>query len=155
MRRTQAVGGHNPPYLEHLVAHSAPYIQTLQAFDIRLAASFTQQACAALSALWEIFEQLSYQGRARTGLAGIVGISKAVLLLSDGRVGPAFDSQVRRHLNIAAINNARAWIEAQQLANKDIHAFEAANGITLQEAGPNYAHLHSGRIYDMALGPGG
>ena len=154
MRRTQSVGGHNPPYLEHLVAQSVPYIQALQTFDIRLAASFSQQACAALRALWEIFEQLSFQGRARSGLAGVVGISKAVLLLSDGGVGPAFDSQVRGHLNIATINSANTWIEALRVANQDIHTFEVAQATTLQHAAPNYAHLQSGRIYDMALGPG-
>ena len=84
----------------------------------------------------EILSKLSYQGRARSGLAGVVGISKAVLLLSDGRVGPAFDSQVRGHLNIAAINNAAAWIEALQVANQDIHAFEVANATTLQQLQP-------------------
>lgn len=154
MRRTKAEGKHNPPYLEDMVAQSAPNIQALQAFDIRIEASFSKKACESLEELWKIFEQLSYQGKAHSGLAGVVGISKAVLLLSDGRVGPAFDKKVRGHLNIATINNAKAWIDALKIASNDIHLFEIAHSTTLQNAVPNYAHLKSGRIYDMALGPG-
>ena len=155
MRRTRNEGIHNPPYLENLVTDSTPHIQALQAFDIRLAEAFTEQTREALRELWEIFKQLSYQGRVRGGLAGVVGISKAVLLLSEGRVGPAFDSEVRRQLNISAINNANDWIEALRVVNQDIIEFEMINNTTLQHAVPNYAHLHNGRIYDMALGPGG
>ena len=153
MRRTQAVDAHDPPYLEQLIDESATHLYSLRAFDIRLASSFTQTAYSALVALWGIFEQLSYQGKVRGGLAGGVGISKAVLLLSDGRVGPAFDSQVRGHLRLATINSANAWISALQAVNQDIQAYELANATTLQRSTPDYAHLHSGRIYDMTLGP--
>ena len=153
MRRTQADGRHSPPYLEDLIAQSAPHIQALLAFDIRSAASFTLPVCTALSELWVIFEKLSYEGSARNGLAGVVGISKAVLLLSEGRVGPAFDSGVREHLDNIKIDNAEEWINALKVVTRDIHTFEVANATTLQLATPDYAHLHPGRIYDMALGP--
>jgi hypothetical protein len=154
MRRTKAEFEHDPPYLEDLIVLSAQHMQTLQDFNISQATSFTQQTRTALRELWKVFEQLSYQGNARNGLAGVVGISKAVLLLSDGRVGPAFDSQVRGHLNLKEPKNADEWIGALHVANRDINAFEVANAITLQQAAPEYAHLHCGRIYDMALGPG-
>lgn len=95
MRRTRPEAKHDPPYLEDLVARSEQYVQALQAFEMRLAQSFSEEACAALRALWGIFRHLSYEGAAHGGLAGAVGVSKAVLLLSDGRVGPAFDSRVR------------------------------------------------------------
>jgi hypothetical protein len=153
MRRTRADRLYPPPYLEDLIAQSTPYIQSLQSFDVSLATSFTQSVYLALSKLWAIFEKLSYEGPARNGLAGAVGISKAVLLLSEGRVGPAFDSGVKKHLDNIEINNAGEWIGALKRVTRDIHAFEVANATTLQRATPEYTHLHAGRIYDMALGP--
>jgi len=88
-------------------------------------------------------------------LAGVVGISKAVLFLTDGRVGPAFDSEVRKHLGISEPESAAEWIHALDLANQDIRAFQEANNCTFRQAAPqHFSHLHAGRIYDMALGPG-
>lgn len=72
----------------------------------------------------------------RRGLAGIVGISKAVLLLSEGRVGPAFDLHVKKHLELRRIDNVNEWIGALQVASRDIQQFEAANQVTLQQAAP-------------------
>jgi hypothetical protein len=154
MRRTRAEQRHDPPYLEDLVAESEQQIGELLAFDIRSAASFTPTARAALRGLWEVFQHLSYQGRARGGLAGVVGISKAVMLLSDGRVGPAFDSRVRGNLGLGEITGADGWIGALRIASQDISAFEASNATNLHHVAGEYAYLHSGRIYDMALGPG-
>ena len=154
MRRTQAENTHEPPYLEDLIAQATPHLQAINTFDIRQVESFNEEAYTSLRALWDIFEQLSYHGRARGGVAGVVGISKAILLLSDGKVGPAIDSEVRRHLGINIIVNANQWIQALIGVNHDIQVFEDNNNITLQQAVPEYAHLNSGRIYDMALGPG-
>jgi hypothetical protein len=155
MRRTQAEKKHDPPYLDDLVAQAARCLRQLQSFDIRSDASFTPQNCYTLIEVWKVFQGLSYHGRARNGLAGVVGISKAVLLLTDGRVGPAFDSEVRRHLKLGSIDNANQWIEALQTVSRDIGAFETKNQTSLHDAAPRrHAGLHSGRIYDMALGPG-
>ncbi|MGA8571777.1 MAG: hypothetical protein ACLP7A_11515 [Desulfobaccales bacterium] len=152
MRRTQQEAQHDPPFLENLIMQSNRYIEALQSFDIRGHAALNDEACRALEQLWNIFQNLSYHGRARNGLAGIVGISKAVLLLTEGRVGPAFDSKVRGHLQILNLLNAQQWIDSLQIVSEDILAFEAANQCTLQEAAPQaFADLHSGRIYDMAL----
>jgi hypothetical protein len=156
MRRTQQEAQHDPPFLENLIVQSNEYIQVLQNFDIRRQASLNREACRALEQLWNIFQNLCYHGRARNGLAGVVGISKAVLLLTEGRVGPAFDSNVRGHLQILEPLNAQQWFDSLQNISGDILAFEAANQCTLQEATPQeFVGLHSGRIYDMALGPRG
>ena len=112
------------------------------------------EACEALRAMWTVFEQLSYQGKARNGLTGVVGISKAVMLLTDGRVGPAFDSQVRQRLGTGSIDGVENWIRALRLVCNDIRGFETANTMSLADAVPDHAELQSGRIYDMALGPG-
>ena len=155
MRRTQAEKKHEAPYLDDLVGDAKEHLRHLQNFDIRSNVAFTQQHCDSLTNLWSIFQGLSYYGRARNGLAGVVGISKAVLLLSDGRVGPAFDSEVRSKLGLGNIENAGQWIEALCIASKDVGEFERKNDTTLQDAAPHpHAGLHGGRIYDMALGPG-
>ena len=44
------------------------------------------------------------------GTASCVGITKAVMLLTDGRIGPALDSQVRLNLGVAKPINAEEWI---------------------------------------------
>lgn len=156
MRRTLAENQHDAPYLEDLIAQAAQHLQVLQDFDIRENAAFTTCNCGSLVQLWNIFQNLSYDGLALNGLAGVVGISKAVLLLTDGRIGPAFDSNVRKQLKLVNIGNSRQWISALKTASRDIHAFEANNNTTLQQAAPHpYARLQCGRIYDMALGPGG
>jgi len=155
MRRTQIENTHDAPYLEDLIYQAAQYIQVLQDFDIREEASFSANNREALIELWNIFQNLSYHGRARNGLAGVVGISKAILLLTDGRVGPAFDSEVRGHLGTANVINSNQWITALRTAHQDIVAFEQSNQTTIQQATPQqHAHLNTGRIYDMALGPG-
>ena len=91
----------------------------------------------------------------RNGLAGAVGISIAVMLLTEGRVGPAFDSAVTTELGIPTPGDAREWIESLRVVSRDIRAFELANLCTSQAAAPaNFADLKSGRMYGMALGPG-
>src|SRR5438105_5296354 len=92
MRRPQVEAKHDPPYLEDLIADANPSVVALLDFDVRILASFTPPAERALERLWSVFESLSYHGKARNSLAGAVGISKAVMLLTEGRVGPAFDS---------------------------------------------------------------
>jgi len=155
MRRPRAEANHDPPYLEDLIANANPSVVALLDFDVRISASFTPHTELALVRLWDIFEQLSYHGRARNGLAGAVGISKAVMLLTEGRVGPAFDSTVTTELGIPTPANACEWIRSLQVITMDIQAFELANQCTLQAAAPPaFADLKSGRIYDMALGPG-
>lgn len=154
MRRARSEGGHEAPFLEDLIDEASPHIQTLQQFDIRTDASFTTDVNTTLSRLWGIFQDLSYHGRARNGRAGIVGISKATLLLTEGRIGPALDSNVRNHLGIQEPKNILEWISALKLVSRDIQRFESKNATTLQQAAPQqFTQLHCGRIYDMALGP--
>ncbi|WP_457419933.1 hypothetical protein [Roseateles sp. P5_E7] len=154
MRRTRLDAAHDYPFLEDLIELSETHFLRLVAFKISDAHAFTPPVCESLRALWVIFQQLSYGGKVRSGLAGAVGISKAVMLLTDGRVGPAFDSEVRRHLGVGRIDTAEQWLEALREASRDIRAFEAANGDSIANCVPHFSHLHIGRIYDMALGPG-
>ena len=124
-------------------------------FDLGQANPMNEVVENALQELWAIFRNLSYSGRCRNGLAGVVGVSKAVLLITEGRVGPAFDSMVRRRLATGAIPTAGSWIENLKKIADDINQFQRANQCTLREAVPRgYSLLHYGRLYDMILGPG-
>lgn len=148
MRRTQQESHHGPPFLEDLLLQSNQHIQALQHFDIRQQATLNSGAHQALEQLWNIFQHLCYGPNQK----GIVIISKAVLMLTEGRVGPAFDSNVQRVFFKPL--NAQQWFYTLKRVSEDILAFELANQCTLQQATPHgFVHLHSGRIYDMALGP--
>ncbi len=60
---------------------------------------------ATLGGLWRTFADLP-----SSGVASCVGITKAVMLVSDGRIGPAFDSQVRERLGLPRPTTSREWI---------------------------------------------
>ena len=155
MRRCSDEATHEAPYLEDLV-HSGINVATiLNGFDLRHANAMSQATEDALLQLWAIFRQLSYSGRSRNGLAGVVGISKAVLLVTEGRVGPAFDSKVRKELGVGDIPDARSWITNLKRVAEDIAGFEQSNQCALRDAVPSeFGSLHHGRLYDMILGPG-
>lgn len=155
MRRDALSATHAAPYLDDLLVRAAPHLEALSTFDIAHPAALdTATHAAALDHLWDVFEELSYHGRARDGRAGSVGISKAVMLLTDGRVGPAFDKSVRTALGLGEITHRAQWRQALAVVNADIQEFEHANGARFSAAKPSaFADLHNGRIYDMALGP--
>jgi hypothetical protein len=155
MRRCQGDATHGAPYLEDLVNDALSAAAALNGFDLAQANLMNKAVENALQELWAIFTNLSYSGRCRNGLAGVVGISKAVLLITEGRVGPAFDSMVRRRLGTGAILTSGSWITNLKKIADDINQFEQVNRCTLREAVPSsYSGLHTGRLYDMILGPG-
>lgn len=155
MRRCFGEATHEAPYLEDLVHRGLDIATALNGFELRFANAMTQASEDALLQLWDVFRHLSYSGRSRNGLAGVVGISKAVLLLTEGRVGPAFDSKVRKELGITDIQDASSWIANLQRVAEDIGEFEQSNQCELRDAVPaEYRSLHCGRLYDMILGPG-
>jgi len=158
MRRPKDKADHEAPYLETIIANTEPYIECFKNYDLGEGRCFTAEERDALSELWKELQQLSFEGKRKTkrnGLAGVVGISKAALLLTEGAIGPAFDSQVRKKLCVSELTNARQWISAIELAAQDAHRFQVKNNCTLQNAAPDpYRTIKPGRIYDMALGPG-
>jgi hypothetical protein len=102
----------------------------------------------ALNSLWKNFLQLR-----TTGEATCVGVTKAILLLTDGRIGPAFDSQVRRKLGVARPSNCAEWVKNLEEIGEDLAAFERVNGPISRAVPAEFAGLAYGRLYDMALGP--
>lgn len=139
----------SPPYLEDLLRQAERPLANIANVSMRQVASFIGKTEQALKELWNIFEQLPYGDR-----CGVVGISKAVLLLSEGRVGPAFDSKVRKALGTGGLVCAGEWIKALKLVARDIEHFELEHGYTVHEAAPPaFRDLPAGRLYDMAFGP--
>ena len=140
---------HSPPYIEDLLSNAAPLLQVLVDFNVGRAGAPNPSERAALAGLWNTFSSLQ-----QVGIASCVAITKAVLLLSDGRIGPAFYSQVRNKLRVNHLLTSADWITAVTEVSDDIHAFEDTHGVSLPSAvPPQFSTLAYGRLYDMALGP--
>lgn len=155
MRRCRDEDIHGAPYLDDLVFRGIEVSSSLWDFDLRHADAINEDTEKALLELWTIFKDLSYSGRCRNGLAGIVGISKAVLLLTEGRVGPAFDSKVRKKLGTGDILTPESWIMNLRNVIQDIAQFERLNRCSLSKTVPEeYSGFRYGRLYDMIFGPG-
>ena len=155
MRRSRMDANYKGPYLDDLLSQSHEALAHFDGFKLHDADVIDQEIERTLTQLWKIFQYLSFSGRARNGFAGVVGISKAVLLLTEGRIGPAFDSEVRRKLRTGNILTPEAWAANLRNVATDIAEFERSNQCVLCEAVPKkFAHLHYGRLYDMILGPG-
>lgn len=152
MRRIASEAQHEPPYLDdlfELAASPTGAVGILGELTVLDVASRSYQQDKALKALWETFSGLT-----TSQSASCVGISKAVLLLTDGRIGPALDSQVRTWLGISKPTNAAAWVGVLEGVGEDVAEFEARNGPLRDAVPPHFAHLAYGRLYDMAFGPG-
>ena len=81
--------------MEELLAEAAAYVQELGEFTLRDAAGPSSRQTRALKFLWEVFRALP-----TSGTANAVGITKAVKLVTLGRVGPALDTVVRDRLDV-------------------------------------------------------
>jgi hypothetical protein len=150
MRRLRAEARHEPPFLEDLLTSASECIETLGNLNVLTIRERTESQGQALMDLWRILGQLP-----TSGTASCVGISKALLLLTNGRLGPAFDSKVRRQLGIGKPLSVTCavWIATLEEIAEDIRAFEAAHGSLAKAVPQRFAHLAYGRLYDMALGP--
>jgi hypothetical protein len=149
MRRTAREAQHPAPYIDDLMRRSEHYTAQVSSLSTRSIRARTKEQNAALSELWRIFEELP-----RNGCASCVGITKAILLQTNGSIGPALDSKVRGQIGVLAPTCAGQWTDILDLVAEDIQAFEEKHG-RLNDHVPNeFAHLGVGRLYDMLLGPG-
>jgi len=114
--------------------------------DLRVVGGIERDA---LSALWEVFRDLPTIGRANA-----VGITKAIKLVTGGRIGPALDSEVRRHLAIKEPVTASEWITVLESVAEDIQVFESTNQCRLEDlVEAEWLPVAPGRAYDMVFGP--
>jgi hypothetical protein len=148
MRRTRAEMTHPEPYLDDLLADAEPAIAALADLDVAGLPSRTHAQEQALRALWQTFAGLTVGGQATC-----VGITKGVLLATDGAIGPALDSQVRLRLGLGKPTTSGDWLDVLDAIADDIAAFERRSGPLAANVSPRFADLRPGRLYDMAFGP--
>jgi hypothetical protein len=148
MRRLRAEAEHGAPFLDDLLESAAEPLSALGDLTVLTLAQRAPEQGEALTALWDIFSRLP-----TSGVASCVGITKAVLLLTDGRIGPAFDSQVRTKLGVGRPATCRDWLQTLQDIGEDIAMFESTHGPLTKAVPARFAQLAYGRLYDMALGP--
>src|SRR5262249_45567210 len=100
--------------------------------------------------LWAVLSKLPQRDS-----ASCVGITKAIMLLSYGRIGPAFDSIVRKKLGLKyRLRSSEEWVAVLRGISEDIHAFEERHGSLAAIVPEPFAKYQVGRLYDMVLGPG-
>ena len=149
LRRPRSVATHESPYLDDLIAWAEPHLSEIPELDMGNIEGMTSEQARALEGLWDIFSRLPSRGS-----ASCVGITKAILLLTDGRIGPALDSMVMKNLAIPRPAAADEWVAVLRAISEDLRGFEEKNGVKLSSVVPErFAHLAPGRLYDMALGP--
>lgn len=150
MRRPKAEASHEPPYIEQLIEEAEPHLKVLGDLCLPALALATPDQINALHGLWSTFSKLSQKGS-----ASCVGITKAILLLTNGRIGPAFDSMVRKQLGLRDhLKSSEEWVEALRGIAEDILAFEQENGRLADIVPDRFKRYEVGRLYDMMLGPG-
>jgi GrpB-like predicted nucleotidyltransferase (UPF0157 family)/mannose-6-phosphate isomerase-like protein (cupin superfamily) len=150
MRRPRAEASHEPPFIEDLLDAAAPHLETLSDLTVADLATASPQQIEALHSLWAVFSKLPQRGS-----ASCVGITKAILLVTYGRIGPAFDSIVRKKLGLKRhVKSSQEWIDVLRTVSEDIRAFEKRHGKLTGIVPESIAKYHVGRLYDMVLGPG-
>jgi len=151
MRRPKAEAKHDPPYIEDLIDKATPHLEALGDLTLTDIANATPAQMNALHGLWATFSKLPQRETATC-----VGITKAIMLLTNGRIGPAFDSIVREKLGFKHhLKSSGEWIEVLRGISEDILAFENLHGVKLAQVVPEeLAAYQVGRLYDMVLGPG-
>ncbi|MGA3054717.1 MAG: hypothetical protein ABSD63_10960 [Candidatus Korobacteraceae bacterium] len=102
--------------------------------------------------LWRIFEDGLCLKRNATEL----GVSKAILLLTKGRIGPAFDSTVKTGLNAWWVMDCGTYLRALGEIARDLAEFEARESTTLEDLAEKARRPAAlGRAVDMVWGPRG
>ena len=148
MRRLRRDAKHEAPFLDDLLEQAAGPLRALTGLTVLTIAQKTPTQSDALNTLWNIFSRLP-----KSGVSSCVGITEAVLLLTDGRIGPAFDSEVRRKLGVRRPETCGEWLQALLAISEDITMLEVAQGPLTEAVPTRFAGLAYGRLYDMALGP--
>ena len=136
---------HGPPYLEDLVQQALVWAGALEWASLRELCPPSAGQAWTLSALWDLLLDLPYRGK-----ASCVGITKAVMFLTEGRIGPSLDSRVRKKLGMPKPMGAQEWLDQLEAISEDLRAFEERNRVRLEERVPHeLGKLAVGRAYDV------
>ena len=106
-------------FLDELLAEAEEPLHLMANLSVATVSERTPAQDEALAGLWSIFSRLRI-----SGVTSCVGITKAILLLTDGKIGPAFDSRVRANLGVARPSTCSEWLQALENIAEDIAMFE-------------------------------
>lgn len=149
LRRPKAEADHGAPYMEEVVDEALAVLSHLGRVTVRDLVFPNSKICEIFSELWLVMRQL-----ATTDDAPVVAISKGAMLLTLGRLGPAFDSTVCRSLRISPPTCSQSWLNALMLVAEDLTAFESRYGVRIETLVAARCPVAVGRAYDMVAGPG-
>ena len=145
LRRIRCEAAHEPPYLEDVLEQALVWVRALDDVSLRNIDCLSPGQAHALEALWRVLLGLPYRGR-----ASCVGITKAAMFLTEGRLGPSLDSKVRDNLNLARPESARVWLQQLRSVHADLGAFEDKHQVALEDLAPSgLGPLAVGRAYDV------
>lgn len=149
LRPLRSAAPRGTPCLEDLLWAAAVPLIALGSATTREVPTLGTAGRNALISLWGVFSALPTIGHAKA-----VGITKAIKLLTAGRIGPALDSKVREHLGVREPVTAEEWIDVLKLVSQDIRTFESANHCRLEDlVEAEWQPVAVGRAYDMVFGP--
>ena len=126
-------------------------LKTISNLDLRNIRQVSLNEKEAIDRIWlKLFNRICIPKKL-TGVAP----SKAILILTNGRLGPALDSKTRKTLGLQDIVSSVQYLTILSAVSEDIAAFENANSpILLEELVPEeWKPVFVGRAYDMAVGP--
>jgi len=129
-----------------------PHLRALSGVSLRSFVDPSPQQCERILQLWNV---LNPSICCNTD-AGGVGVSKAIMLLTNGEIGPALDGNVRGAFGMSIINSADDLVRAYSAIATDLRDFEDWNDITVEDlARQVYPSdcIAVGRIVDMIGGP--
>jgi hypothetical protein len=148
--RCNLPGGVTAEFNEHKFSNLNGICGKLQDYDLR---SFSGDKRVE-ECVWNIWSEL--EGICTNKSINIMIASKATMLLTNGSIGPAFDSTVMKRLGYT--NNYKKdfdqWIKLLRTVAEDMLQFEKNIGNNIEQITPApFNIIKLGRLYDMALGP--
>lgn len=134
-----------------LLTHLAADFTTIATVDIRTIRHASSNVRTAIDRIWLVLISQICNNRQMTEVAA----SKAMLILTNGRLGPALDSNARAVLRLPRIRSSDDYLTLLLAISEDIAAFEKVNyPILLEDLVPEeWYSVAVGRAYDMAIGP--
>jgi hypothetical protein len=136
--------------LQRTLASSAGPLALLGSADLRSFQTPDETLTGAVYSMWHVFEDgLCVQGQPTE-----VGVTKAILLVTNGRLGPAFDSNVKMKLNARYVTGPRTYLNALATVAGELAAFEAREQRSIEDLAAEAGRpAEVGRVVDMVLGP--
>jgi len=124
---------------------------TISELDLRNIRKASLNEKDAINQIWSKLINLVCVPKKLTGVAP----SKVILIVTNGRLGPALDSHARAVLGLSEISTATQYLSILNAISEDIAAFEDAHPqILIEKLVPKeWQPVFIGRAYDMAVGP--